>query len=177
MRRQRVTVLLILLVSLLPGAAHLEDLSSDELVRELSQVYESWRQACLRARLDEFLRVRDPEEIARVEKKIGRRLTPEDISAYAERIRPIGELRFLGISRDGSWAQVQYHGGDAEPDAAGPRVRFHILLFHLHDDGWKLAVAGSVTNRKFTETGKPVTIEMIEIPDRMRLPSERKDAT
>jgi len=146
------------------------------LVAELSGVYERWRRACVAGDVEQFLESRDSEEIARLVERIGRQLSSEDISAGAAWIPPIEDLRFIDLVQEGDWAQARYHGGDAEPDAAGERVRFHILLFHRQPDGWKLAVPGSVTHAKLTATGDEVTIQEVEIPDRMRLPSQRTGA-
>ncbi len=118
--------------------------------------------------------VADPEDVARIEKIIGRPLTDEDISECGQ--RPITELRFLDISREGSWAALRYHGGDSEPDAAGARVQFQVLLFHLHENGWKLVKSGSITHPKFTKSGELVTIDMSHMADRLRLPSQRDNA-
>ncbi len=146
------------------------------LLKKVSRVYEAWRTACLNGDVEGFIKSRDPEEIDRLLERLGRQLTSEDISFGAEAIAPIDKLVFIDLAREDGWIQARFHGGDAEPDAAGERVRFHILLFRRHPDGWKLAIPGSVAHRKFAEDGTEFTIQDIEIPDRMRLPQQREEA-
>ncbi len=166
--------LLWIVALVVPSLCISNDGTNEKLTEQLQVVYERWRQACSEGDIATYLDVRDPEDVARIEKIIGRPLTAEDISECGQ--RPITELRFLDISREGSWAALRYHGGDSEPDAAGARVQFQVLLFHLHENGWKLVKSGSITHPKFTKSGELVTIDMIHMSDRLRLPSQRDNA-
>lgn len=166
-----------IILGLVPLITAAESPSDKQLVGDLTAVYEEWLKACAEGDLKAYRHARDPEDMEQIEKKIGRRLTSEDISASAAWNPQLSNLQFLGVSKEASWAQLRYHGGDAAADAAGPRVNFNIMLFHLHEDGWKLVKIGSLSDRKYNESGELMTIEMIEIPDRLQLPSLRKDGT
>ena len=146
---------------------------SETLFGELSQVYEEYRQACLGGDLVGYRRLRDDEQLARMERLMaerGRELTSEVIQLGAEEFQPIPDRTRIHSMRKGSWAQIKYAGGEAEPDAAGSRVFFHMILFHQHGPQWKVVHVGNVNTRQFDESGKPVTVDTVEIPDRLRIP-------
>ncbi|MFC1646511.1 hypothetical protein ACFL2Y_04980 [Candidatus Omnitrophota bacterium] len=140
---------------------------------ELMKAYKDCRQACLRGDLKAYRRLRDADEVAKLDaylQSIGRELTAEDIRSRAKTLPILKNFKDIRATKKGVWAQLKFQGEDVEPDVAGERARFYFILLRHDGKRWEAVRIGNVSDRKFKVDGSPVTIDDVEVPQHVKIP-------